>query len=165
MTTDTKATERAVTCPVCGRLTTSLKEYRLRIIAFLVIAARVEHSTYTACPACMRAAILRNTFVSILAANVLFPIALVANGIHFIMSYSEGHSFDIKDELRHQDKMDRVRQSVRGDGSLLDQAKQALANNDRKLAFKLASQGAALANNDPADEHTKLMHDIFNNVV
>jgi hypothetical protein len=109
----------------------------------------------------MRSGIWRNTRLSILTANILFPIVLLFNAFLLLMTRCQGHSPEIADELNQQAKLRALAATVKGDGTDLDEAKLALLRGDRALAFELATKASALVDEERVSETTNLIRDIF----
>jgi hypothetical protein len=63
-----------VTCPVCGGRTNHIQAYEIPVVVFLLVYVIWGRATVAGCPRCVRASLWRQFWVSVPAANVLFPI-------------------------------------------------------------------------------------------
>lgn len=82
-------------CPVCGRETDSLKRYKLTGFGFFFFFFSVYQHDVTACPECMRKAIVAIMKKYILKANFLYLGVLIFAFMHYCMSQTKGHSSGI----------------------------------------------------------------------
>ena len=90
-----------VECPVCGKQTDSLKSYTLPDITFLFIAIRWGSEHHIACADCLRKTILQNAAISIVKANLFWPILVFpCLSVNLTRTFVKGHSEDIIDELQ-----------------------------------------------------------------
>lgn len=160
-----QAGERLLKCPGCSAETDSLKVYTISTAVIIPPARRVTRQSVTACPRCMRRAVRRAAGASLLGTHIFFPLMAPYYVVLWLVTYIRGHSHEVLEMLREEDKRQAVLDSIKGDGSMLDKAKKALAAGDRDTAFKIAKEGAALSGNDPADEYTKLMYRIYRNQI
>lgn len=88
-------------CPNCGRLTLSLKQYNFFVwIFFFLVGAFHRSIRYTACPSCQRKKLALQTLLTLIPANLFFPIVLLLHGGYFAMSFRPGHSRPIRKELQ-----------------------------------------------------------------
>jgi hypothetical protein len=82
-----------VPCPHCGKLTYSLKQYRVfNVLLFLVVGYYLQTVMHTACPRCMRRSLALRTLVNLPTANLLWPLVVLIHGILLLRSYTSGHS-------------------------------------------------------------------------
>jgi hypothetical protein len=63
-------------CPVCGADTDSLKTFDFPHVVFLVIAHSHRVERVTACPGCLRRYLLRWGSLSVVTANLLWPVLI-----------------------------------------------------------------------------------------
>ena len=90
-----------VECPVCGKQSDSLKSYTLPDITFLFIAIRWGSEHHIACADCLRKTILQNAAISIVKANLFWPILVFpCLSVNLTRTFVKGHSEDIIDELQ-----------------------------------------------------------------
>ena len=91
-------------CPACARPTRSLKRFGLmKRLLFLGIGYRMWRERCTSCPGCMRRRLLKNAFnpVSILTANVMWPLAVVPyTGILLAATLVPGQSTSVARQPR-----------------------------------------------------------------
>lgn len=88
-------------CPRCLRVTPSLKSYRMpAFVLFLVVAAGAQHATYTCCPSCMRKNIALNFVLNLLPANVAMILLGPLYLVHFLRTFTSGHSRAIEEKIR-----------------------------------------------------------------
>jgi hypothetical protein len=91
----------ALRCGVCEERSNQIK----RLVMFnyllcLLIYARCQFVTYTACGPCIRKILIRRTLVTAIPANLLFPIVALAHVMLFGVSFVPGHSRSVLKELR-----------------------------------------------------------------
>jgi hypothetical protein len=65
---------REVTCPLCGGRTNHIQVYEVPVVVFLLVYVMWRHATVAGCPRCVRATLWRQFWVSLPAANILFPV-------------------------------------------------------------------------------------------
>jgi len=63
-----------VTCPLCGCRTNHIQAYEIPVVVFLLVYVIWRSDTVAGCPRCVRISLWRQFWVSIPAANFLFPI-------------------------------------------------------------------------------------------
>lgn len=91
-----------VQCPVCGKITDSLKVYTLPSF-WLFIGFYLRYSTkgHMACPSCMRKKILLHGFTyNIITANLFWIIAILPwSLINMLRTLSKGHSWKVVENM------------------------------------------------------------------
>jgi hypothetical protein len=87
-----------LSCPVCGRLTDSLKQYRyMQWCVFLLAGVIYQHSDVRACPECMRAFVRRSLLINVVPANLVWLVGLLPWGLILLaLSYRKGHSRGVR---------------------------------------------------------------------
>lgn len=81
-----------VYCPHCFRPTESLKDYNIGKIIFLYAGIIWDYDTVTACPSCMRKALCMRSLISIISANLIFPVVFLVYLCQIVATFSRGHS-------------------------------------------------------------------------
>lgn len=92
-----------VQCPECGRMSSSIKYYKLpHYVIFIGIAAFWQEITFTCCPKCMFKHIIVKCFTyNIVAANVLYPFSILPWGIIYLLrNMTSGHSSEVVDIIK-----------------------------------------------------------------
>jgi len=88
----------AVTCPECGKMTDSLKVYRLPALWIsLFVYLRYTSKGHVCCPSCMRKKIMLHGFTyNIITANIYWPFLILPWSIvNLCRTYSKGHSKEV----------------------------------------------------------------------
>ena len=91
-----------VICPECGCSSDSIKRYTMpHFWLYLGFYLHYQNIEYTCCPHCMRKHIFLKFFTyNIITANICWLAILLPWGIiQFLMSLTDGHSDDVKQEL------------------------------------------------------------------
>lgn len=95
----------SVPCPECGKMTDSLKVYRLPDL-WICLGVWVRYATkgHVCCPSCMRKKILLHGFTyNIVTANLLWPFIIMPWSIvNLFRTRSKGHSKEIVLMLNEQ---------------------------------------------------------------
>src|SRR5262249_51812911 len=82
-----------VQCPICSELTDSLKQYEFDWIVFVLHHSSHQKVRYAACPSCMRRYLARYALISLLVANLLWPVAVLPKAsARLIATFLDGHS-------------------------------------------------------------------------
>lgn len=92
-------------CPHCGKMTDSLKVYRLPSVwVFLGPFLRWATEGHIACPSCMRKKILLHGMTyNIVTANFIWPVTILPWSIvNLLRTFSKGHSTEIVDYIDNQ---------------------------------------------------------------
>lgn len=93
----------SVACPECGKMTDSLKLYRLPALwVSLFVYLRYSTKGHVCCPSCMRKKILLHGFTyNIITANIYWPFLILPwSVVNLCRTYSKGHSKEIADMLK-----------------------------------------------------------------
>jgi hypothetical protein len=95
-----EATKTLVSCPQCGRMTDSLKCYRMfRYFLFAYLFYAWQIAGYVGCPSCMRKTIGVRCLVNLFTANLIFPVVLVQLAGAFLFTFMRGHSREVRRAL------------------------------------------------------------------
>jgi hypothetical protein len=79
-------------CPRCRQSTSSLKRHDFPQVIFALLFRQTESKTITACPRCLRRYLLGWGALSLVTANLVWPIAIAPLLIcRFIASFRRGH--------------------------------------------------------------------------
>ncbi len=92
-------------CPHCGKMTDSLKVYRLpAVCVFIGIFARLASKGHMGCPSCMRKKILLHGMTyNILTANLLWLFYILPwTIVNILRTFSKGHSSEVIDYIDNQ---------------------------------------------------------------
>ena len=91
---------RPVACPCCGRLTDSLKLYRVATFLFLLFAFVARSQQLVGCPRCVRGKIGRFALVNVVTANLLWPVIILPWSLILLAcSFLRGHSPEVRRAL------------------------------------------------------------------
>lgn len=88
----------AVPCPECGKMTDSLKVYRLPALwLYLGVYLRYATKGHVCCPSCMRKKIMLHGFTyNIITAHLLWPFSILPwSIINLCRTNSKGHSKEV----------------------------------------------------------------------
>ena len=98
-----------VQCPECGKMSRSIKSYRIPENVFvLIFPLKGGYTEYITCNECMRRIVLRKAPLSILKSNLMSPIATLPwLLVNFYRSFISGHSADIIARLEENDMRSR----------------------------------------------------------
>jgi hypothetical protein len=98
-------------CPVCGSATPQLKRVKLfQWLVFLVVFYWVRTVVYTACPGCMRKALVKRTLLNLVPGNLAWLlIVLPVHGLAFFRSFAAGPSSGLVEEIGGLGTTERMR--------------------------------------------------------
>ena len=90
-----------LTCPLCGQASDSIKSYTMMsFLLFILVGAWWRTKRVVACPSCMRKEIALSSLITLVPANILFPLVGIWHTVLFAMTFAQGHSSDVASRIR-----------------------------------------------------------------